>query len=411
MQGPEQLSTRAELPGHISYSQIHDYQRCPYLWALTRILGYKQPCTEPMLVGLVVHEALYRYFRWYTEQGEHNADAMDDIWRRLCRDPEIFPRALTEPSYGDGLAMLQRLLLENTLSFSDSILAEYDYNIVLEDVVLKGRIDRIDDVGQGMYRIIDYKTSAAFPSMESVADDLELSIYATAWREISGERDTATLVGIHDVRHDIYVEGIRSQEQMDLTAQYIVDTWYLMQNTATHKPNPGASCLMYGGCWALSLCPAQSLNVLEIGQETLDMAAMDEERLLLLYNSMECLLPKIRRFLRDSLKEKEQIQTENLEARLKPTTVNIQNEQVAEEFMEIFGGMGLDPMEFMRVDSRRFEKVCNRLRSRIEGAPASVEEKAFLLDSLGTLSERMYIKKQGTPKIVLEMHQTEESSM
>lgn len=47
-----------------------------------------------------------------------------------------------------------------------------------------GRIDRIDEIGQGIIEIIDYKTGPNVPTDKKVKEDLQLSFYALAATEV-----------------------------------------------------------------------------------------------------------------------------------------------------------------------------------------------------------------------------------
>jgi DNA helicase-2/ATP-dependent DNA helicase PcrA len=50
-----------------------------------------------------------------------------------------------------------------------------------------GRLDRVDDIGNGIIEIIDYKTGATIPTQKDVDKNLQLSFYALAATKIPGE--------------------------------------------------------------------------------------------------------------------------------------------------------------------------------------------------------------------------------
>jgi DNA helicase-2/ATP-dependent DNA helicase PcrA len=56
-----------------------------------------------------------------------------------------------------------------------------------KDLKIGGRVDRVDDLGNGEIEIIDYKTGATIPSQREVDKNLQLSFYALAATKIPAE--------------------------------------------------------------------------------------------------------------------------------------------------------------------------------------------------------------------------------
>ena len=62
-----------------------------------------------------------------------------------------------------------------------TIALEQKFNVKINNTLkIGGTIDRIDDLGQGRYEIIDYKTGANIPMQKVVDNDMQLSFYALA---------------------------------------------------------------------------------------------------------------------------------------------------------------------------------------------------------------------------------------
>jgi DNA helicase-2/ATP-dependent DNA helicase PcrA len=53
-----------------------------------------------------------------------------------------------------------------------------------KDLKIGGRVDRVDDLGNGEIEIVDYKTGATIPSQKEVDENLQLSFYALAATKI-----------------------------------------------------------------------------------------------------------------------------------------------------------------------------------------------------------------------------------
>ena len=54
----------------------------------------------------------------------------------------------------------------------------------MENIKIGGKIDRVDDLGNGMIEIIDYKTGGKVPDQRVIDKDLQMTIYAMAAAKI-----------------------------------------------------------------------------------------------------------------------------------------------------------------------------------------------------------------------------------
>jgi RecB family exonuclease len=75
---------------------------------------------------------------------------------------------------------------ENAGQFRIPAALEYRFTIEVEGVQLSGVIDRMDRIPGGGYEIIDYKTGRRLPPQARIDQDLQLSVYHLAAKEIWG---------------------------------------------------------------------------------------------------------------------------------------------------------------------------------------------------------------------------------
>ncbi len=75
---------------------------------------------------------------------------------------------------------------ENAPSFRVPAALEFRFTIEVEGVQLSGVIDRMDRIPGGGYEIIDYKTNRRLPPQMRIDQDLQLSVYHLAAKEIWG---------------------------------------------------------------------------------------------------------------------------------------------------------------------------------------------------------------------------------
>ncbi|KKR57041.1 MAG: hypothetical protein UT96_C0028G0021, partial [Candidatus Woesebacteria bacterium GW2011_GWC2_40_30] len=58
---------------------------------------------------------------------------------------------------------------------------------LVKDLKIGGRLDRVDNLGNGEIEIVDYKTGATIPTQKEVDKNLQLSFYALAASKIPTE--------------------------------------------------------------------------------------------------------------------------------------------------------------------------------------------------------------------------------
>ena len=162
----------------LSASDIHTYRSCPLRYKFARVLRIPTEQTVHQRFGIVVHQVLERY---HSEGGGTLAQMLallDTGWRRAGfgeseRDRELFEKAR---------GALTRYHARLDRQESQPVWFERQFDFRLGPHHLRGRVDRVDRVGDGEYELIDYKTSRPKTS-EQLREDIQLSLYALAARE------------------------------------------------------------------------------------------------------------------------------------------------------------------------------------------------------------------------------------
>ncbi len=100
------------------------------------------------------------------------------------------------------------------------IATEHKFSFKLGEREIRGRIDRIDQLEDGVVRVIDYKTGA--PKDRKFAEEsLQLSIYAMAVAQMNLAPRELVLVNVQD--NSYAVAGGRTPKQLDTARQKIED--------------------------------------------------------------------------------------------------------------------------------------------------------------------------------------------
>ena len=193
---------------HISITQVKTYLRCPLEYKFKYIDGLYMPQSGAVTLGKSMHRAIEQNYRQKIET-KHDLPLRNMI--------EIFNEAYdyllpeTEFDSGENAEMLRRegmrLLSIYHAVISPNIqpeMVEQQFSIRLRglDVPLVGIVDLVDENGI----IIDHKTAKRSYNSQTVERDLQLSVYAMAYRALTKRRENG-------VRLDVMVRGRKPKIQ------------------------------------------------------------------------------------------------------------------------------------------------------------------------------------------------------
>lgn len=145
-----------------SFTDLRAYTRCPRQYLLSRILKIPTLPSSALVYGNVVHKALEMFFREYKSYRtlpakahllEHFHDALDKSLPVKDRAQFIGKGELVLSSFYDKFAASWKAPVGVEYTFSP-------HKVMLNDIWLTGKFDRIDLLSGSNVRVIDYKTSS-----------------------------------------------------------------------------------------------------------------------------------------------------------------------------------------------------------------------------------------------------------
>jgi len=181
------------LPEHISYSSLSTYQECGWKYYLTKVEKHTEPHAVWFTGGSAVHKATENfdkenyYINTEVSLGSAYLDKVwNDAWFAQVKEDEeangdmnTWQFAKKEDMswwYGEG-----RWMLENWAKFRNNgwsiyeDFVEKEYQIPIEDTLVKMAIDRVMVDFEGKLVLLDIKTGAS-----SQRHPLQLAVYAWA---------------------------------------------------------------------------------------------------------------------------------------------------------------------------------------------------------------------------------------
>jgi putative RecB family exonuclease len=173
----------------LSPSSATDFKSCPQLFKYRTIDGMQEPVSGPAARGSLVHAVLERIFR---EQGalrtpDKAAELYEALWREVRDDTEFRPFGLDQEQEATWLADGHKLLrnyfkLEDPRVLNASRL-EWWVEYELEDLHLRGIIDRLEELDDGSWVLTDYKTGRIPGESRELTAFFGLRFYAlVCWR-------------------------------------------------------------------------------------------------------------------------------------------------------------------------------------------------------------------------------------
>jgi len=241
----------------ISYSAIELFKQCPQKYKFQEIDRIKVPKAKEAVFGTVIHSVLK-----FLHSKEPKFPTKEEM---LSFYKEIWPQADKVKWLDDAEEALfkkegEQLLTEyyNRLDKSKSNVVDLEtsFSVILDDTkeshIVKGKIDRIDKLDDGVFEIVDYKTNRKLPSQDSVDNNLQLSIYHLAlisrWPNLKPEE---VHLSLYFLKHNEKLSTRRSEKQLEETKQDILKAINDIKKS-NFSPTPSPLC---NSCGYRPMCP------------------------------------------------------------------------------------------------------------------------------------------------------------
>lgn len=173
------------IPKTMSYTQIDTYNSCPLKYKYSYILRIPTLPNYALSFGTTMHETLKEF---HTKRKFGQKVSLEDLY-------EIYERKWIPLGYEDekqrneryesGKEVLKNYYERHSKEKENIKDIEKPFNLSIAGTSFYGKIDRIDDLGDGKVEIIDYKTGS-IKDQKDVDRDAQVTIYAIAAKEALG---------------------------------------------------------------------------------------------------------------------------------------------------------------------------------------------------------------------------------
>jgi putative RecB family exonuclease len=169
----------------LSYSSIQTYETCPAKYRFQYQDRLPTSTSPALAFGDTLHRTLHRFH----DRPVPVAPSVQELHEMLQLEwvSDGYRSEEEEGLYRDhALQVLTDYHRVNAPSFTIPAALEFRFTVEIEGVQLSGVIDRMDRIPGGGYEIVDYKTNRRLPPQARVDQDLQLSVYHVAAKEIWG---------------------------------------------------------------------------------------------------------------------------------------------------------------------------------------------------------------------------------
>jgi DNA helicase-2/ATP-dependent DNA helicase PcrA len=193
------LAPEAELL--LSHKQIDDYETCPLKYWNVHVQRIPIRRHHAVAYGAVVHQVVEYYLRRRAVGNYTPADDLLAVYERAWAGEDVLhdrpghegaegflTREHEEARKAAGREALRRFWHHEEAEGLKPTWVEKEFGFALGPDRVRGRYDRVDEDLLGAV-IIDYKTSEVTRQKDAdrrVAENLQLKMYALAWREMTG---------------------------------------------------------------------------------------------------------------------------------------------------------------------------------------------------------------------------------
>ncbi|PIR47925.1 hypothetical protein COV06_00800 [Candidatus Uhrbacteria bacterium CG10_big_fil_rev_8_21_14_0_10_50_16] len=248
------------VPSTFSFTQLVAYNHCPLQYKFAHVLNIPTFGGPALSFGKTMHNTLQTFFETFLAMDASESSCLpmtEDQLINVYREKWIndwYQDERQQEGYRqqgeESLRAYYQIIQEHP---PRPLFLERGFTIKIDDIVIRGRVDRIDAI-EGGVEIIDYKTGTPKTKKDlSATDKMQLMLYQLAAKELFGlEPKQLTFHYLQDHSH---VSFLATEQQLDTLKQRIREEVTQIR-ARKFDPTPGFMCQY---CDFKDICPFKTL--------------------------------------------------------------------------------------------------------------------------------------------------------
>ncbi|MFH1292104.1 MAG: ATP-dependent DNA helicase [bacterium] len=263
-----------KIPSSFSFSQIKSYNTCPYQYKLGNIIKLPMKQSHYFSFGNSIHNSLQKFYQRIIdlnqtkqeslfglpgkkEDHDHaikvpSLDELMEIYNQSWIEDWFQDKNQREEYFVDGQKMLKEYYKQNQDNWTIPAGLESGFKIRIDDFILMGRIDRIDQLADQSLHIIDYKTGQSKEKPQS-EDKEQLIIYQIAVESLPEYRNLgkASKLTLYFVKDGVQASFLASDKEIEKLKEKIINT---VQEIKKMNFTPNPSQYICNNCHYRDIC-------------------------------------------------------------------------------------------------------------------------------------------------------------
>ncbi len=251
-----------------SHSSLQTFKKCPAQFKIRYIDGVlKEDESIEAFLGKRLHETIEYLYNFVRDNGVPTLDKLLDkfqeYWEASWHQSIgiVKWREYNAENYYDLGEKCLALFYRQYKPFNENAVGnEVEIIFPLDDTdnyIVKGIIDRVDDLGNGKWEIHDYKSGKRMLSQRNADQDTQLALYQIGMQTTYQNVKEVELVW-HFLQHGMEVRSQRSKEelnQLTLKMKNDIDTIRISINN--NNEYPANESILCNWCYYWEECPAK----------------------------------------------------------------------------------------------------------------------------------------------------------
>ena len=241
------------LPRLFSYSQLQTFETCPLKYKYSYIYRIPTEIGRSLVFGQVIHRTLKDFHDGIGKGLSSSLDVLLELFAHNWSREGYDSAEEVDQQFQRGQDILRKYHAAQGGAFVPSAFLEKGFILKTGQHALTGYIDRIDQLPDGTYEVIDYKTGKMqdLATLEKkAATDEQLSIYALACRDVL--KIEVSRLTLYFIEEGLKASAQRDAAQMEEQEQKITEIAdKVIRSEFTATPD-ARTC---GMCAYHELCP------------------------------------------------------------------------------------------------------------------------------------------------------------